>query len=131
MGIQAPAQIKYELIYNALQGDNNLLSIKEMCKIACVSRSDYYAWIEHKPERIAREESDKKDCELILEAYQFRGYPEGAKLIYMRLIHIDIRMNVKKIRRLMKKYGLKCPVRRINPYRQALKVNASNKIYPI
>lgn len=45
----------------------------------------------------------------------------------MRLLRMGILMNVKKIRRLMKKYGLKCPIRKANPYRRiakALKTNA-------
>ena len=42
-------------------------------------------------------------------------------------------MNLKKIRRLMKKYGLYCPIRQANPYRRmmkAMKTNnyASNKL---
>ncbi len=38
----------------------------------------------------------------------------------MRLLHMDpmVHMNLKKIRRLMKKYGLKCPIRKANPYRR-------------
>lgn len=35
----------------------------------------------------------------------------------MRLLHIGIRMNVKKIRRLMGKFGLMCPIGKANPYR--------------
>ena len=54
------------------------------------------------------EERDRKDFELILIAYQYRGYDKGARGIYMRLLHMNppIIMNVKKIRRLMKKYNL-------------------------
>ncbi len=38
----------------------------------------------------------------------------------MRLLHLKppVVMNLKKIRRLMKKYGLRCPIRKPNPYRQ-------------
>lgn len=36
----------------------------------------------------------------------------------MRLLHMGIRMNVKKIRRLMRKYKLTCPIRKPNPYRR-------------
>ena len=38
----------------------------------------------------------------------------------MRLLHQDppVVMNVKKIQRLMRKYGLLCPVRKANPYRR-------------
>lgn len=37
---------------------------------------------------------------------------EGARGIYMRLPHLSlpVSMNIKKIRRLMNKCGLKCPV---------------------
>ena len=35
-------------------------------------------------------------------------------------------MNVKKIRRLMRKYGLKCPVRKANPYRRTQKAIRTN-----
>lgn len=45
----------------------------------------------------------------------------------MRLLHMGIRMNHKKIRRLMHKYHLFCPIRKANPYRRmakALKTNA-------
>ena len=43
----------------------------------------------------------------------------------MALLHMEepIIMNLKKIRRLMKKYGLTCPIRRANPYRIALREN--------
>ena len=40
-------------------------------------------------------------------------------------------MNVKKIRRLMKKYGLFCPIRKANPYRRMAKAMATNNIAPI
>jgi transposase InsO family protein len=37
-------------------------------------------------------------------------------------------MNVKKIRRLMHKYGLVCPIRRANPYRRMAKALATNNV---
>lgn len=73
-----------------------------------------------------RDDQDKADFSLILEAYRFRGYAKGARGIHMRLLHQGIIMNVKKIRRLMSKYNLFCPIRKANPYRrmaQALKTS--------
>ena len=60
---------------------------------------------------------------VIIDAYRHRGYDKGARGIYMRLLHMDppVHMNIKKIRRLMKKYGLFCPIRKANPYRRAAK----------
>lgn len=81
----------------------NSLEVKELCEVTGVSRSGYYNWLRRRDNRKQREFQDKKDYELILKAYKFRGYDKGARGIYMRLLHMGIRMNVKKIRRLMKK----------------------------
>lgn len=126
MGIQASAEVKFALIYEAIKQDDNELSISFLCEIADVSRSGYYAWVKAAPARQNRDDQDKADFSLILEAYRFRGYAKGARGIHMRLLHQGIIMNVKKIRRLMSKYNLFCPIRKVNPYRrmaQALKTS--------
>ena len=130
MGIQAPAEVKFALIYEAIQHDDNVLSISYMCQIAGVSRSGFYAWMAAAPARQKREEDDRADFALILESYRFRGYAKGARSIHMRLLHQGIIMNIKKIRRLMKKYGLVCPIRRANPYRRMAKAIATNNVAP-
>ncbi len=101
-----------------------------MCEIAGVSRSGFYAWLDAAPARDRRDEQDRKDFDLILEAYRFRGYRKGARSIYMRLLHIGIIMNVKKIRRLMKKFNLVCPIRKANPYRRMAKALATSNVAP-
>ena len=113
----------FEVIYQTIQQSDNRLSVSRLCKIAGVSRSGYYAWVAAAPLREAREEQDRKDFELILLAYRFRGYDKGARGIHMRLLHLEVpvNMNIKKIRRLMKKYGLMCQVRKANPYRRMAK----------
>ena len=128
MGIQAPAEVKFALIREATLRDNNLLKISVLCDIAGVSRSGYYNWISKEPVRQARHDSDKKDFDLVLEAYRFRGYNKGARGIHMRLLHMGIIMNVKKIRRLMQKFGLKCPIRKANPYRRMAKALATSNV---
>ena len=121
---------KFEIIHNATCRDNNVLSIAKMCKLAKVSRSGYYEWLAAEPYRQKHEESDRADFDLILEAYKYRGYAKGARSIYMRLLHTNVTMNLKKIRRLMHKYGLKCPYRGPNPYRQMAKALKTNTIFP-
>ena len=123
-------QGKYEIINAAVHRDNNLLSISKLCEIAGVSRSGYYAWEKAAPTRERRENADKKDFDLIVEAYKFRGYAKGARSIHMRLLHTGVRMNLKKIRRLMDKYGLKCPYRGPNPYRRMAKALKTNTVFP-
>ena len=130
MGIQAPAEVKYGLILEAVRQDGNLLNISALCRIADVSRSGYYAWLDAAPLRQSREETDSTDFALVKQAYEFRGYKKGARSIYMRLLHLDppVVMNIKKIRRLMRKYGLRCPIRQANPYRQMAKAMKTSHV---
>ena len=50
----------------------------------------------------------------------------------MRLLHQEppVSMNIKKIRRLMKKYSLKCPIRKANPYRRMAKAMETSYVAP-
>ena len=112
---------RFRLIQEELQQEDNLLSVGRLCDLACVSRSGYYRWLSAADSRAQREERDRRDFELILEAYRFRGRDKGARGIHMRLLHMGILMNIKKIRRLMKKYQLVCPIRKANPYRQMMR----------
>ncbi len=128
MGISTPSEQKFSIIQSAVNHDDNVLSITELCRIAGVSRSGYYRWIKAAPIRDLQEEHDKTDFMLIVEAYSVRGYAKGARSIYMTLLHRDIRMNLKKIRRLMNKFGLFCPIRSANPYRRMVKAMRTNKI---
>ena len=122
-------QSKFSIIHKAVSQDNNVLSIEQMCSIAGVSRSGYYNWLNSAPNRTVREEKDQSDFSIILEAYNYRGYWKGARSIYMRLLHINIVMNLKKIRRLMNKYGLKCPYRGANAYRRMAKAMKTDKVF--
>ena len=114
---------KYEVIHNTLEDLPGVFSISILCELAGVSRSGYYAWLKAAPTREARELQDKADFELILAIYKRRGYAKGARSIYMGLLHMNppVIMNIKKIRRLMKKYNLFCPIRKANPYRRMAK----------
>lgn len=126
MGRSAPL---FEIIHNTVQENDNDLSVEILCQMAGVSRSGYYAWVNAIPDRERREREDREDFKLILIAYRKRGYSKGARGIYMCLLHMDppIIMNLKKIRRLMKKYNLFCPIRKANPYRQMQKaIKTSN-----
>lgn len=109
----------FEIIQETQERSGNRLSIRSLCSIAGVSRSGYYAWLKAAPVRARKEEQDRSDFELILAAYKMRGYSKGAKGIQMALLHQQppVIMNLKKIRRLMQKFHLVCPIRSPNPYK--------------
>ncbi len=121
---------KFEVIQETLQGEDNQLSVSMLCEIAGVSRSGYYRWINSSKAREKREKRDREDFGLVLKAYNQRGYSKGARGIYMCMVHWDppVVMNLKKIRRLMDKYGLMCPIRKANPYRRMAKALKTNHV---
>lgn len=128
-----PANARFQIIHDMVSRDSNMLKVSMLCELAGVSRSGYYNWVASEAERIKREDWDRKDFELILEAYHYRGYAKGGRSIYMNLLHRHpepVVMNLKKIRRLMKKYGLKCPIRKANPYRRMAKALKTSHVAP-
>lgn len=132
MRYAASAEAKFRIIREVTASDSNLLNISWLCKYAGVSRSGYYNWIQQEPQRQKRDELDMNDFEIILEAYRFRGYDKGVRGVYMRLLHLEptVVMNKKKIRRLMRKFSLRCPIRRANPYRRMAKALKTSNVAP-
>ncbi len=122
------SQVKFGIINKTLTQDNNLLRVSSLCQMAGVSRSGYYNWLKKEDFRKEKERKDCEDFALILEAYRHRGYKKGARAIHMRLLHNGIRMNLKKIRRLMRKFGLFCPIRKPKTYSKMLKDMRTNKV---
>ena len=125
MGVQDSI---FSIIQETLQDKEPVLNLSTLCNIAGVSRSGYYRWVSAAGVRAKREEQDLNDFQLILDAYNFRGYKKGVRSIHMRLLHSGINMNVKKIRRLMHKYELKCPIRKANPYRRMAKALRTSNV---
>ena len=120
----------FEIIEQTIQASEGSISVKELCEIAGVSRSGYYAWLKAAPFRKQQEEQDRRDFERILNAYKMHGYSKGARSIYMTLQHMEppVVMNLKKIRRLMKKFNLSCPIRKANPYRRMAKALKTSNV---
>ncbi|MRC19889.1 IS3 family transposase, partial [Bacillus thuringiensis] len=71
-----------------------------------------------------KQKSDRDEIlkETILKALRFRNRNKGARQIKMTLAgQFQVVYNLKRIRRIMKKYEIICPVRKANPYKRMLK----------
>lgn len=124
---------KFKIIYKMSQRKKNRLNISFMCKVANVSRSGYYRYVNNLTSKryLEREIKDKQDYNLVVDAYKFKNRHKGARAIKMVLARQEgICMNLKKIRRLMKKYDLICPIRKANPYRRMMKALKTSTIAP-
>ena len=109
----------------------NKLSIAYMIKLAEVSKSGYYGYLKQTESKLIKELKDEEDFESVIKAYRFKGYNKGARGIKMTLENqYNITMNLKKIRRLMKKFNLVCPFRKANPYRRMAKALKTSHVAP-
>lgn len=107
--------------------------VKHLCVEAGVSRSGYYNYYSTKSQerRALHDFRDEEMKEAILKAYHFRNRKKGARQIKMTLEgQFKIVYNLKRIRRIMKKYNIVCPIRKANPYRQMMKATHEHKVVP-
>jgi hypothetical protein len=103
-----------------------------MCRQAGVSRSGYYSYAARKEGRAAsaRESRDYADFALVRTVFDYKGRPKGSRTISMMMPRLfGVAMNRKKVRRLMRKYGLECPARRANPLKRIAKAIQSNAVF--
>lgn len=107
--------------------------VSHLCETAGVSRSGYYNYYSKKSIK-RRKQKEKKDKALrkkILKAYRFKNRKKGARQIKMTLAgQFKVVFNLKRIRRIMKKYNIECPIRRANPYRRIMKATQEHKVVP-
>lgn len=104
-----------------------------LCNVSGVSRSGYYKHVLNVTvqKRKSNEVRDLESRENILKAYNFKNRKKGARQIKMILSNVfDINYNLKRIRRIMKKYNIVCPYRKANPYRRMMKVTKEHIILP-
>lgn len=108
------------------------LNISYLCNLAGVSRSGYYSYEKREKNKDTnpKEIQDRKDFELILNIYKRKNIKKGARTITMILAHEGNTMNLKKVRRLMKKFGLFCPIRKPSPYKKMMKALEESTIAP-
>lgn len=97
-----------------------------------VSKSGFYAYEKRLKNKDInpREIQDRKDFDLILKVYNRRGFKKGSRTIYMILKKENKLMNLKKVQRLMKKYGLVCTIRKANPYKKMMKALEESNVAP-
>lgn len=107
--------------------------VHHLCELAEVSRSGYYRYFSDEAEtkRQLRHQDDEKVKEIILKAFHFRRRKKGARQIKMTLeTHFQTTYNLKRIRRIMKKFGIICPIRKANPYRRMAKATQEHRTLP-
>lgn len=107
--------------------------VSYLCTLVNVSRSGYYNYFSLKSQehRNQRDKQDELVRDNVLKAFHFKRRKKGARQIKMTLKgQFDIIYNLKRIRRIMKKYDIICPIRKANPYRRMAKATKEHTVLP-
>ncbi len=119
---------KFELIKSTIEMNNFKRLTGYFCKILDVSRSGYYNYINSVDIRKQRDNQDLFTKNLILKAFNRRGYKKGSRSIKMILENEhNVIYSLKKIQRIMKKYEIICPHRKANPYKKIAKATKEHR----
>ena len=108
--------------------------ISYLCKISNVSRSGFYRYFSKKAIITRKLKIDKDEIlkENILKAFNFKNRKtKGARQIKMVLkSEFNIVYNLKRIRRIMKKFNITCGIRKANAYRRMIKATKEHNVLP-
>ena len=126
-----PSNIVFSIIQDINKKYNFKRMMQHLCGVAGVSRSGYYNYIKNEDKRLKSEKQDIELRDIILKAFNHRGYKKGSRSIKMVLENeFNIIFNRKRIQRIMRKYDIKCPIRRANPYRRMMKATREHAVVP-
>lgn len=119
----------FQLIHETIEQNEFKRMTKYFCKLLGVSRSGYYSYLKAADGRFEREQKDLEAKEIIMKAFNRRGYKKGSRSIKMILNNeYDLKISRKKIQRIMNKYGIICPHRKPNPYKKIAKATKEHQV---
>lgn len=122
-----------KIIEETVETYGKAINIKALCENLQLPRSTYYYYKASKENRQRREKADQEALYFIQKAYDHSGkyYHKGSRSLRMVLKNdYDIIYNRKKIQRIMRKYQLKCPVKKARPYDKRKNDGQESKIAP-
>jgi transposase InsO family protein len=121
----------YQLIQKTIEQNGFKRMTRYFCDLLEVSRSGYYSYLKASDSREAREKLDLELKEIILMAFNRRGYKKGSRSIKMILENeFKLIFSRKMIQRIMKKYNIICPHRKANPYKKIAKATKEHQVVP-
>lgn len=121
----------FKLINDTITNNNFKNMVSYFCELLNVSRSGYYNYLNTLDRRRNTELNDLEAKDNILMDFNYRGYNKGSRSIKMLLQgEFSIVYSRKKVQRIMRKYDIKCPIRKANPYRRIAKMTKEHRTVP-
>lgn len=93
-------------------------TVKYILKTAGIPRSTYYGILnnpDYEQNYLNRDVQDDQDVQIIRQVMEYKNIHKGSRQIYMNMHDVTgVQFGLNKIRRLMKKYGMHCDIRKPN-----------------
>lgn len=104
------------------------ISVQQTCQFMQMRRSSYYYKLKHQGDKFLK---DKESLKIIKKIFIDQKEKAGIRTIYMILKNkYKIKMNLKKIARIKKEYGLITKIRKKNPYHVQFKKGLEHRTAP-
>lgn len=107
----------------------NKLHLSLLCNLAQVSISWFYAYKKRVEDKETKEIRDKYDYEIVKKMYLKHKRKYWYRMITMKLYESWIKMNHKKVYRIMKENNLFSIVRKRNPYKNIAKKTQEHRVF--
>ena len=104
---------------------------QKVIRLIGITRSVYYLYVRKEGYGLSRHQADLKVREAVREAFAYKGYRKGSRLVCMLLPRITgIKAGLKRVRRIMKEEGLSSGVRGANLAKQGAAAFAEGAVKP-
>ena len=92
---------------------NRILELIGICK------TPFYLYTHEERYGLSVEERDALDEPYVRQAFEYKGFRKGSRLVYMLIPKLSGRkIGIDRVRRIMRKYGMESKIRRPNAHRE-------------
>ena len=108
------------MIHSLPKDPGGVFTTGHMLSLAGISRNSYYCYIGKDDYGLTVSARDALAEEAVRRAFEYKGYKKGVRMVYMLIpILTGRKIGMDRVRRIMRKYGMDCGVRKANSSRQA------------
>ena len=89
-----------------------------VCRILNITVNSYYMYTRKEMYGVTTDYYDERDEKIVREAFEYKGYPKGVRQVYMMIPRLGKeKIGLDRVRRIMRKYGMDCGIRKPNNYK--------------
>lgn len=90
-----------------------------ICRVLHITVNSFYMYTHSKVYGITTDFYDQRDEEYVRKAFEYKGYPKGARQVYMLIPRLcGKKIGLDRVRRIMRKYDMDCGLRKPSAHRE-------------